>query len=100
MQIRWVVESCSQVLIEFSARDPWCYGGLTGADDLLLSAWRELVLEYSDCFLNGIDPVWKVTRTQTWDQADDGWDYSTAHEQVYRLNKSVPIFHFKMALFF
>ena len=25
--------------------------------------------------MTGTDPVWKVTRTQTWDQADDGWDY-------------------------
>ena len=73
--IRRVIEQCDQVMIEFSARDPWRYGGLTGDDDLLLPAWRELVLEYPERFLVGTDPVWKVTRTQTWDQADDGWDY-------------------------
>jgi len=74
--IRRVLEQCDDnVMIEFSARDPWRYGGLTGADDLLQPAWRELVLDYPERFLVGTDPVWKVTRTQTWDQADDGWDY-------------------------
>lgn len=73
--IRRVIEQCDNVMIEFSARDPWRYGGLTGEDDLLLSEWRELVLAYPDRFVVGTDPVWKVTRTQTWDQADDGWDY-------------------------
>ena len=73
--IRRVIEQCDKVMIEFSARDPWRYGGLTGDDDLLLPDWRELVLEYPDRFLVGTDPVWKVTRTQTWDQPDDGWDH-------------------------
>lgn len=74
-QIRRVIEQCEQAMIELSARDPWRYGGLTGADGLLLPAWRELVLEYPQRFLVGTDPVWKVTRTQSWDQVDDGWDY-------------------------
>ena len=39
------------------------------------AAWRELVIERPQRFLVGTDPVWKVTRTQSWDQADDGWDY-------------------------
>ena len=47
----------------------------TGDDGLLLPAWRELIIEYPHRFLVGTDPVWKVTRTQTWDQTDDGWDY-------------------------
>ena len=33
------------------------------------------MLDYPDRFVTGTDPVWKVTRTQSWDQADDGWDY-------------------------
>ena len=73
--IRRVIEDCENVAIEFSARDPWRYGGLTGSDGLLLPAWRELVLEYPERFVVGTDPVWKVTRTQTWDQPDEGWDY-------------------------
>lgn len=73
--VRRVIEACDNVMIELSARDPWRYGGMTGKDGLLLPGWRELVLAYPDRFLVGTDPVWKVTRTQTWDQADDGWDY-------------------------
>ncbi len=73
--IRRVIERCANVTIEFSARDPWHYGGLTGADGELLPAWRDLVVAYPDRFVTGTDPVWKVTRTQTWDQADDGWDF-------------------------
>jgi predicted TIM-barrel fold metal-dependent hydrolase len=73
--IRQVVERCDNAMIEFSARDPWRYGGLTGDDNRLLHDWQELVIEYPDRFMIGTDPVWKVTRTQTWDQADEGWDY-------------------------
>jgi predicted TIM-barrel fold metal-dependent hydrolase len=73
--MRRVIEQCPAAMIDFSARDPWRYGGLTGEDGLLLPAWRELVLDHPSRFMVGTDPVWKVTRTQTWDQADDGWDY-------------------------
>ena len=41
----------------------------------MLPEWRALVIEYPDRFVTGTDPVWKVTRTQSWDEADDGWDY-------------------------
>jgi hypothetical protein len=74
-QIRRIIAACDNTMIEFSARDPWRFGGLTSDDGRLLPAWRELVLEYPERFMTGTDPVWKVTRTQTWDQADDGWDY-------------------------
>lgn len=73
--IRTVIDACDNVTIEFSARDPWRFDGLTDAKYQLLDSWRELVLEHPDRFITGTDPVWKVTRTQTWDQADDGWDY-------------------------
>ncbi len=73
--IREVLGACGNVIIEFSARDPWRYGGLAGDDGRLLPGWRELVLDYPERFVTGTDPVWKVTRTQTWDQADDGWDH-------------------------
>ena len=74
-QVRRIIDACDNVVVEFSARDPWRYGGLTGDDGHLLPAWRELVLAYPQRFMTGTDPVWKVTRTQSWDQADDGWDY-------------------------
>lgn len=70
-----VIEKCDNATIGLAARDPWRYGGLTGADDLLLPSWKELILKYPDRFLVGTDPVWKVTRTQSWSQSDDGWDY-------------------------
>ncbi len=73
--IRRIIQQCVNVTMEFSARDPWRYGGLTGTDNRLLPEWHELVLEFPLRFMTGTDPVWKVTRTQTWDQADDGWDY-------------------------
>jgi predicted TIM-barrel fold metal-dependent hydrolase len=73
--IRTIISACDNVTIEFSARDPWRFDGLTDVTHRLLDSWRALVLEYPDRFITGTDPVWKVTRTQTWDQADDGWDY-------------------------
>ena len=73
--IRRLIDTCDNVTIEFSARDPWRFDGLTDAKGLLLEPWLELILKYPDRFITGTDPVWKVTRTQTWDQADDGWDY-------------------------
>ena len=75
VHMRRLIEGCAGAMIDFSARDPWRYGGLTGDDGLLLPAWRELVIEHPDRFMVGTDPVWKVTRTQSWDRADDGWDY-------------------------
>ncbi len=33
------------------------------------------MLAFPDRFAIGTDPVWRVTRTQSWDEADDGWDY-------------------------
>jgi len=73
--IRRIVETCPNAWIEFSARDPWRYGALTGDDGLLLPEWRALVLDHPQRFVTGTDPVWRVTRTQSWDLADDGWDY-------------------------
>lgn len=73
--IRRIVEACPNAWIEFSARDPWRYGGLAADDGHLLPEWRALVLDYPDRFVTGTDPVWRVTRTQSWDLADDGWDH-------------------------
>jgi hypothetical protein len=32
-------------------------------------------MDYPQRFVTGTDPVWRVTRTQSWDEADDGWDH-------------------------
>lgn len=66
--VRRVIKRCANITIGLSARDPWRYGRL-------LPEWRELVNAYSERFVTGTDPVWKVTRTQTRDQTDDGRDY-------------------------
>ncbi len=73
--IRPILDTCPRAWIEFSARDPWRYDGLAGEDGRLLADWRALVIEYPDRFVTGTDPVWKVTRTHSWDEADDGWEY-------------------------
>ena len=82
--VRTIIEECNNVLVEFSARDPWRYGGLTGDDGALLSGWHELVIDHPDRFATGTDPVWRVTRTQSWDQSDDGWDHFQALLDYHR----------------
>ncbi|MDH3218876.1 MAG: amidohydrolase [Gammaproteobacteria bacterium] len=92
--IRPVIQQCKNVMIEFSARDPWRFGGLTDEDGHLLPGWRQLVLDYPDRFVTGTDPVWKVTRTQTWDQADDGWSHFEellAYHQRWIADLPVPV---------
>jgi predicted TIM-barrel fold metal-dependent hydrolase len=78
--IRSVLEQCPQVWVDFAARDDWRYGGLTNPQGLLLPEWKQLVLDFPRRFITGTDPVWRVTRTQSWDQSDDGWDH---YKQLY-----------------
>ena len=73
--IESILKKCPNTLVDFAARDPWRYGGLTNEKGLLLPGWRQIVMDYPDRFITGTDPVWRVTRTQSWDQADDGWDH-------------------------
>jgi hypothetical protein len=75
-----ILRQCANVWVDLSARDPWRYGGLTDERHLLLPAWRDLILRYPDRFTTGTDAVWRVTRTQSWDQPDDGWDH---YQQLY-----------------
>jgi len=74
-EIRRVLQQCPMAWIDLSARDKWRYGGLLNKRGRLLNAWRKLILDYPAKFITGTDPVWRVTRTQSWDQADDGWDH-------------------------
>jgi len=79
--IRSVLEQCPNVWVDFAARDDWRYGGLTDGKGILLPAWKRLVLDFSGRFITGTDPVWQVTRTQSWDEPDDGWDhYKQLHQ--------------------
>ena len=79
--IRSVLEQCPNVWADFAARDDWRYGDLTGESGALLPAWKKLVLDFPTRFITGTDPVWRVTRTQSWDESDDGWDhYKQLHQ--------------------
>lgn len=71
--IRKILSQCKNVWIDFAARDPWRYGGISKEDHTLLPEWKKLVLQFPDRFITGTDPVWKVTRGQTWDLPDEGW---------------------------
>lgn len=79
--IRSVLEQCPNVWADFAARDDWRYGGLTDGEGVLMSGWKRLVVNFPDRFITGTDPVWRVTRTQSWDESDDGWDhYKQLHQ--------------------
>ncbi len=70
------LQSCPNVWVELSARDPWRYVNhpIADADHHLLPEWRELVLRWQDRFMVGSDPVWPVEQLDAWDTADSGWD--------------------------
>jgi hypothetical protein len=78
--IEKILNSCENVWIDFAARDPWRYDGISKEDYTLLPEWKTLVLKYPDRFITGTDPVWKVTRWSTWDTDDEGW---THYQQLY-----------------
>jgi len=70
-----ILSKCTNVWIDFAARDPWRYGGISQEGHILLPEWKKLVLRFPDKFITGTDPVWKVTRGQTWDLPDEGWQH-------------------------
>ncbi len=75
-----ILSRCDNVWIDFAARDPWRYDGISNEDYTLLAEWKKLVLKYPDRFITGTDPVWKVTRWSTWDTGDEGW---THYKKLY-----------------
>jgi predicted TIM-barrel fold metal-dependent hydrolase len=74
-EVKRVIDSCPNVWVELSARDPWRFVAKPISDDSghLLPDWRELVLAYPDRFMVGSDPVWPVEQLDGWDQPDTGW---------------------------
>lgn len=83
--IEKILSRCNNVWIDFAARDPWRYDGISSADHTLLPEWKELVLRYHERFITGTDPVWKVTRWSTWDTDDEGW---THYQKLYEFHWS------------
>ena len=78
--IETILKQCDNVWMDFAARDPWRYDGISAEDHTLLPEWKELVLAYPERFITGTDPVWKVTRGSTWDTDDEGW---THYKKLY-----------------
>jgi len=74
-EVARVLDGCPNVDAELSARDPWRHRGnlITNAENQLLPKWRELILQYSDRFMVGSDPVWPVEQLNPWDEPDSGW---------------------------
>ena len=69
------MQQCPNLWVELSARDPWRYNTLVNDNGNLPEAWRALIVKYPDRFMTGSDPVWGVTKTQRWDEPDEGWDH-------------------------
>lgn len=85
-EVRRVLEACSNVWMDLSARDPWRFVRFPIADDngRLLPDWEALVLEYPDRFIVGSDAVWPVDRLDAWDRADTGWEHIGAFIDFHR----------------
>lgn len=73
--VEHAMQQCPNLWIELSARDPWRYNTLVDDNGKLPEAWRTLIIKYPDRFMTGSDPVWGVTKTQRWDEPDEGWDH-------------------------
>lgn len=73
--IERVIQQCPNVWVEVSARDPWRYNSLVDEQGTLPVAWHDLFIKYPNRFMTGSDPVWGVTKTQRWDEPDEGWDH-------------------------
>lgn len=75
---------CPNVWIDLSARDPWRYNTLVAENGKLPDNWIALIIRYPDRVMVGSDPVWNVTRTQSWDEADAGWDHISELTDFHR----------------
>jgi hypothetical protein len=74
-EIETLMVDCPNVWIDLSARDPWRYDSLVKQGQKLPLDWRHLILRFPHRVMVGSDPVWNVRRTQSWDEADAGWDH-------------------------
>lgn len=74
-QVARVMDACGNLSIGLAARGPWRFVNHPIADenDVLLPAWRELLLRFPDRVMLGSDPVWPVEQLDAWDRADTGW---------------------------
>jgi hypothetical protein len=70
-----LMESCGNVWVEFSARDPWHYSGLVDEEGKLYPGWLALIKQFPDRVMTGTDPVWNAHQIYRWYEADEGWDH-------------------------
>jgi predicted TIM-barrel fold metal-dependent hydrolase len=72
-----ILETCPNVWIDLSARDPGRYvrNPIAGDAGPLLPEWEALVLAYPRRFVIGSDAVWPVEHLDAWDRADTGWEH-------------------------
>ncbi len=74
-QLNPLMESCPNVWLDMTARDPWHYDQMVGEDGLLLPGWRDLFIKYQDRAMTGTDPVWNAHQTYRWYESDEGWSH-------------------------
>lgn len=74
-QLEPLMQACSNVWLDMTARDPWHYGHLVNDDSELLPGWRTLFIRYQDRLMTGTDPVWNAHQTYRWYESDEGWDH-------------------------
>ncbi|WP_455220226.1 amidohydrolase family protein [Kaarinaea lacus] len=84
IDVEQAMQQCLNLWVEVSARDPWRYNSLVDEKGKLPKDWRDLMVKYPDRFMTGSDPVWSVTKTQRWDEPDDGWDHLQELIQFHR----------------
>jgi len=75
-EVGQLLKACSNVWVEFSARDPYKSIGEQVADETgtLRASWLELIQQHPDRFMIGTDPIWPITEIDSWHRADTGWD--------------------------
>lgn len=74
-QVGRLMETCPNVWVEFSARDPAHYGNFVGQDGRLPEAWARLIARYPRRFMTGTDPVWNAHQMFRWYEAGEGWQH-------------------------
>lgn len=86
-EVGLLLGKCSNVWVEFSARDHLKSVGpmIANKEGELASGWLELMQRYPDRFMIGSDPIWPVTEIDSWHTADTGWQ---TVDQVYAFHRS------------
>jgi len=84
-QLNPLMESCPNVWLDMTARDPWHYGNLVDGEGDLLPGWCKLFIRYQDRVMTGTDPVWNAHQTYRWYESDEGWDH---YEQLIQFHRN------------